>query len=274
MSSPEMRAWALHLAPRLGSVARLYLPGSAIDARRRELLGAVVSGALDVGSLVGLHAAWLEVLGPAELDDVDDEVMAWAAGAAVCAHPYQVEDPAVPLDEPSRQALFTGVAHAVVVARTLNSARSVLDRVVGRQARSVTGLASDLADVALGAPVSIPLMAAAGAVGTLGRVIPDPPTVVVDPEPDLLTQLLAEAMPTWLGGISGRLLVAALPVPVPVAWRSGESGATARVGRGVVQIENGLAADAWALIDGDVDSLVRAGSRTLSREVRAAGAQA
>jgi len=42
----------------------------------------------------------------------------------------------------------------------------------------------------------------------------------------------------------------------------------------VVQIENGLATDAWALIDGDVDSLVRAGSRTLSREVRAAGAQA
>ena len=75
-----MRAWALHLAPRLGSVARLYLPGSAIDARRRELLGAVVSGALDVGSLVGLHAAWLEVLGPAELDDVDDDFVVRTTG--------------------------------------------------------------------------------------------------------------------------------------------------------------------------------------------------
>ena len=56
-------------------------------------------------------------------------------------------------------------------------------------------------------------------------------------------------------------------------WQSGRSGSTVRVGRGRVQVENGLAPDAWAMFDGDVDSLVRAGSRTLAREVRAAHAR-
>lgn len=273
MTDRELTSWALRLVPRLGSVARLYLPGALLDARRRELLAAVVSGARGAPALADLHTAWLEVLGPAELDDVDDEVFAWAARAAATPWPDGLEDPDLPVDDAVRQALSAAVTHGVVVALTVQRAQSAVDRLRGRRPFTLTGLGSDVLGAALGAPVAVPLAAAAGAVAVVGRVLPDPATLVVDPEPNLLTQLLADALPAWLGGVWGRLLVATLPVEVPVAWRSGRTGATVRVGRGLVQVENGLAADAWALFDGDVDSLVRAGSRTLAREVRAAHAR-
>ncbi len=270
MTDRELTSWALRLVPRLGSVARLYLPGAPLDARRRELLAAVVSGARGAPALADLHAGWLEVLGPAELDDVDDEVFAWAARAAATPWPDGLDDADLPVDDSVRHALSAAVTHGVVVALTVQRAQSAVDRLRGRRPFTLTGLGSDVLGAVVGAPVAVPLAAAAGAVSVVGRVLPDPATLIVDAEPNLLTQLLADALPAWLGGVWGRLLVAALPVEVPVAWRSGRTGATVRVGRGFVQVENGLAADAWALFDGDVDSLVRVGSRTLAREVRAA----
>lgn len=273
MTDRELTSWALRLVPRLGSVARLYLPGAPLDARRRELLAAVVSGARGAPALADLHAGWLDVLGPADLDDVDDEVFAWAARVATSPWPDGLEDPDLPVDDSVRHALSAAVTHGVVVALTVRRAQSAVDRLRGRRPLTLSGLGSDVLGAVVGAPVAVPLAAAAGAVAVVGRVLPDPATLVVDPEPNLLTQLLADALPAWLGGVWGRVLVAALPVEVPVAWRSGRTGATVRVGRGLVQVENGLAADAWALFDGDVDSLVRAGSRTLTREVRAAHAR-
>ncbi|MCB0988056.1 MAG: hypothetical protein KDB09_09840 [Acidimicrobiales bacterium] len=266
-------AWARYLVPRAGAAVRLYLPGAALDARRRELVGAVVSGALAEPSLVGLHTRWLEVLGPADLDDLDDELFAWATRSVARSRPA-VDDPAPPPVEPAvLGAVDTAVAHAAVVALTARHGRSAVDRLIGRRPRKVLDLGADALACVLGAPATLPLLAAAGVVSAFGRLVPDQPRLVVDPDPNLLTQLLADSMPAWLGGVGGRMLVANLPVEVPVAWRSGSTGATLRVGRGVVQIENGLAADAWALIDGDVDSLVRVGSRTLAREVRAAHAE-
>lgn len=273
MTDRELTSWALRLVPRLGSVARLYLPGAPLDARRRELLAVVVAGARGVPALADLHAGWLEVLGPAELDDVDDEVLAWAARAAATPSPDGLEHPDLPVDDAVRHALSAAVIHGVVVALTVQRAQSAVDRLRGRLPFTLSGLGADVLGAVVGAPVAVPLAAAAGAVSVVGRVLPDPATLVVDPEPNLLTQLLADALPAWLGGVWGRLSVAALPVEVPVAWRSGRTGATVRVGRGLVRVENGLAADAWALFDGDVDSLVRAGSRTLAREVRAAHAR-
>jgi hypothetical protein len=273
VTDAELTAWALRLVPQLGSVVRLYLPGAPFDARRREVLAAVVAGARGVPGLADLHAGWLEVLGPAELDDVDDEVFAWAARAAATPWSESMVALELPVDDAVRHALSAGVVHGVVVALTVQRAQSAVDRLVGRRPFSLRGLGSDVVGAVVGAPVAVPLAAAAGAVSLVGRLLPDPATVLVDPEPNLLTQLLADALPGWIGGVWGRVLVSMLPVEVPVAWRSGCTGSTVRVGRGVVQVENGLAADAWALFDGDVDSLVRAGSRTLAREVRAAHAR-
>ena len=52
-----------------------------------------------------------------------------------------------------------------------------------------------------------------------------------------------------------------------MAVRSGLTGATVRVGRGRVQVVNGIAEDIWAIFDGEIDALLRAGSSALSREL-------
>lgn len=271
MNEPDLVSWGRRLVPRAATVARLYLPGAPVDARRRELLATVVAGACRSPELVGLHVGWLEVLGPAELD-VDDEVFGWARDAV--ATPPGEPLPPLPaaVDEVVAQALGAAVAHGVVAAVTAHRARSAVDRLIGRRPRSLPALASDLAVVGLGAPVLVPLAGAAGAVSVLGRLVPDPAELHVDADPNLLTQLLADALPAWLGGVGGRILVASLPVEVPLSWRSGRTGATVRIRRGRVLVHNGLAPDAWALFDGDVDSLVRAGSHTIARELRAAHA--
>lgn len=268
MVLPEVTSWAMELVPRLGTVARLYLPGAPLDGRRRELLSAVVAGARGVPAVADLHMAWLDVLGPADLDDLDDEIFAWAADAAQDCSVIS-DGPGLPVEESVGRALAAALVHGVVVALTVTHARRLGARMAGREPRRVAAMAGDLVGCGVGAPATVPVLVAAGLVREFGRLVPAPPSIVVDPEPNLLSHLLADAVPAWLGGVGGRLLAATLPVEVPVAWRSGNSGATVRVGRGRVQVENGVADDAWALFDGDVDSLVRAGSRTLAREVRA-----
>ncbi|NLD75292.1 MAG: hypothetical protein GX643_01360 [Acidimicrobiales bacterium] len=272
MTEPDLLAWGRRLVPNLPTVARLYLPGSALDARRRELVAALVSGACRADVLAALHISWLEFLGPAELDDVDDELFRWAV-AAVATGPDE-DLPPLPdgLSEAAGQALAAAVAHGVVSAVAVHRAGAAVERVLGRRELTLPGLASDLVAAALAAPTVLPVAAAAGALAVVGRIVPEAAEVDVDPDPNLLTQLLADALPTWLGGAWARVLVATLPVEIPMSWRSGPTVATVRVGRGRVQVVNGLSEDAWALFDGDVDSLVRAGSHRITREVRTAHA--
>lgn len=262
--------WAAALLPRLGTVVRGHLPGSAVDARRRELVSAVVAGAAHAGGLARLHAAWLDVLGPAELDEVDDEVLGWVI-AAVRDHPsLDTSDLPDDVSPAARSALAAIVAHGVVAAATAQRAGSALDRVLGRQPRSLVGLGGDLVACAIGLPLVAPVAVTGAAWAVVGRLAPPAAQIELDPDPNLLAQLLAETLPTWLGSAWGRTLVARLPVEVPVAWRSGLTGATVRVGRGRIQVVNGWAEDAWALFDGEIDSLLRAGSHSLTRELRTA----
>ncbi len=272
MSTPDFLTWGRRLVPQVATVTRLYLPGSPLDARRRELVAAVVAGTCRAPLLADLHRSWLDFLGPAELDDVDDEVLIWAVQSVTTPRGEPLPELPAGLDARVHDALGAAVAHGVVAALTVHHARSAVARLLGQKSRSLPGLAADLATVGLGAPTVLPVVGAATAISALGRLVPAPAEVHVDHDPNLLAQLLADAMPSWLGGVGARILVALLPVEVPVAWRSGRSGATVRVGRGRVVVHNGLADDAWAVLDGDVDSLVRAGSQTLAREMRAAHA--
>jgi len=262
--------WYLALVPRLATVARCYLPGAPIDARRRELVSAVVAGASGNPGLAQIHADWHDVLGPAELTELDDEVLSWVV-TAVAAVPDLVGD-GLP-DEVSaqtRRAVAALVAHGVVAAATFDRAGSLGSRLLGRTSRDPLQVLGDLAACAAGIPVALPSAAVGAVLGTFGKLAPAAVPVQLDPDPNLLAQLLAETLPTWLGSAWGRTLVARLPVEVPVAVRSGLTGATVRLGKGRVLVVNGLDDDIWALFDGDVDALLRAGSHSLTRELRSA----
>lgn len=262
--------WFAALVPRLGTVVRCHLPGGPVDARRRELVSAVVAGAAGSGPLARIHADWHDVLGPAELTEVDDEILSWVV-AAVTTNPgfgdEQLPDEVTPA---VRRALAALVAHGVVAAATAGHAGALAGRMSGQLPRSPRAALGDLAALVVGVPVTLPPVAFGAALGLLGRLAPAPTPVEVGADPNLLTQLLAETLPTWLGSAWGRTLVARLPVEVPVAVRSGLTGATVRVGRGRVRVANGIGEDIWAIFDGEIDALLRAGSSSLSRELRSA----
>jgi hypothetical protein len=261
--------WYAAALPRLGTVVRCHLPGAALDPRRRELVAAVVAGAAGSAPLARLHADWHDVLGPAELNEVDDEVLSWVVGAVERGPGVDLRHLPEELTPAVRRAVAALVAHGVVAAATVERAGSLLDRVSGRSPRDPRAALGDLVACAAGAPITVPSAMVGALFGVVGRFAPPAAAVEVETDPNLLAQLLAEVLPTWLGSAWGRTLVARLPVEVPVAVRSGRTGATVRVGRGRVQVTNGITDGVWALFDGEVDSLVRAGSRTLTRELRA-----
>ena len=55
MELTEFVRWTADLVPRAGTIARLYLPGAAVDARRRELLTAAVANARGVAAMADIH---------------------------------------------------------------------------------------------------------------------------------------------------------------------------------------------------------------------------
>ena len=262
--------WVGELVPRLGTVARCHLPGAPIDARRRELVSAAVADAMGSEVLSHLHTDWHHFLGPADLGEIDDEVLAWVQ-AVIAVEPHlDLGDLPDEVSPGARSALAALVAHGVVAASTLAHLGSLVDQVRGRRSFQPRRLLADATALVVGTPLSAPPMVIGALLGGFGRVAPSAVTIEVDPGANLMSQLLAETLPNWLGSAWGRTLVVGLPVEVPVAVRSGRTGSTVRIGRGRVQVTDGIATDIWALFDGDVDALVRAGSASLTREVRAA----
>jgi hypothetical protein len=261
-------AWSRALAPRVPDFVRAYLPGSPIDARRRELLVATVAAALGCEPLERLHLGWHDLLGPAELSELDDDVAVWAVATALAGPDGATVDLPEELSGPARRAALALVAHTAATAAAFEASGVLVRRLLGR-AEPAGPIAGQVLSVVGGLAIATPTAAAGAVVGALGRLVPPAPVLEVDPDPNLLAQLLAEILPTWFGSAWGRTLVAALPVQVPVGVRSGRTGATVRVGEGRLTVTNLIAPDVWAVFDGEVDALVRAGSLALTRELRA-----
>lgn len=256
-ASSGLGAWGRALVPRLPDLVRAYLPGPPIDARRRELLVATVAAGLGCEPLARLHREWHDLLGPPELSETDDDVAAWAVavalgGPAVAASVDLPEE----LSGPERRAALALVAHTAASAASL-------------EAVATGGAAGRLIGLMAGVPLVAPTAAVGAVVTAVGRLVPAPAAVELTPDPNLLAQLLAETLPTWFGSAWGRTLVASLPFAVPVGVRSGRTGATVRVGEGRLCVGNGIDDDVWAVFDGEVDALLRAGSLHLTRELRA-----
>jgi hypothetical protein len=269
---PSFSTWVSALVPRLGDLARSYLPLAPVDARRRELLVATVAESLGCEPLAWVHRSWHCLLGPAELSEIDDEVAAWAVAVAL-AGPLggvgaQLDALPDELSTPARRTTLALVAHTAASAAAIEATAGLVDRLRGRPSPDAATFPAQVGASVFGVALVAPTAAAGVVVSVLARMVPAPATVLVDPDPNLLTLLLAETLPTWFGSAWGRTLVARLPVAVPVAVRSGRVGSTVRVGDGRIEVANGIADDAWAVFDGEVDALVRAASLHLTREVR------
>jgi hypothetical protein len=57
-------------------------------------------------------------------------------------------------------------------------------------------------------------------------------------------------------------------VTVVVGLRAGRTGATVRIGRGHLAVENGISRDAMVVVEGEVEPLLALATGSIVREVR------
>jgi hypothetical protein len=124
--------------------------------------------------------------------------------------------------------------------------------------------------VAAAVPLAVPLLSTAAAMRALGRLAPPLPEVTMPEkgEANLLVHLLAAAIPTYLSNAAVRLAILGLPFEVAIGLKAGRTTATVRVGRRQVAVENGVAADALAVVEGEVEPLLKLASGNVVGELR------
>jgi hypothetical protein len=227
-------------------VVASYLPGSVLDARLRELALATTADRLDATACRTLHRPWADFVGVP-----DDEL----AAAAVVDFARRSAD-----------------AGEVVDRRDLEAALSADE---SRAVASLVGFALAIARAGRGpvgstlmAPLAAPMAAAATVLTIVNRLAPRlPADRAHDDQENLLTVLLGHAIRAWLANAGVRLVVLRLPVTLVIGVRAGRTSSTVRVGRGRVDVEDGIAPDAVVVVDGEIEPLLRQASGRLARQL-------
>ncbi|MCU1354026.1 MAG: hypothetical protein JWM05_3235 [Acidimicrobiales bacterium] len=260
--------WLAELGPLLPELVRSHLPSPQVDPRLRERLLVAVAEGNGCRSLAWVHGGWQRFLGEVDPGDADDAVLAWAQACAAAGEPLDPAPLADVLAPAGVREVRVTVARAALASRVGLSAEALVERVQGRRPLW-PDLGRDLLVVGVGGPAAVPVAAIGAALGLADRLAPPAPTVdLVDEEPNLLAHLLAEAVPGWVAGVLARVMVLRLPAEVVVAVKAGQFTATVRIGRGRLAVANGVHPDAWLLVEGDGDPLLRMASGSLGRELR------
>lgn len=275
---PRRTASAATLAPWIGELARTtgglvgsYLPGRAIDPRTRERVILAVTEVNGSRWCAWVHGSWSEFLGEDDPDgDVTDTLVAYARASAEAGRPLDPAPLAKVLPPAAVRSVRATVAQIGVSNLVGNTADGLVARLTRKRPADPLAALAEIATVTTAMPVAAPLLAAGGLMRVAARLAPPIP-VIETPETDanLLVHLLAQAAPGPLANALVRMAVVRLPVTVAVALRAGRSAATVRVGRGRVEVVNGVQADALVIIEADIEPLLRAASGALARELGA-----
>ena len=263
--------WVATLARLTPTLVRTHLPGSPLPPRARERLLVTVAEENGVASIAWVHGGWERYHGAALAADADEAVLAWARQSARAGEPLDPTPLRDVLPPDAVDAVRATVARAELASQVGASAEALVARVRGRRPL-LAGLGRDLVRVGVGGPVTVSIGVMGAALGAIDRVVPGiPPVEVVDDEPNLLTHVIAQSLPSWITGVRPRLAVLGVPVEVVIAVRSGRSAATVRFGKGRISVANGVDPDAWVLLDGDGEPLMRVAVSALAHELAQAG---
>jgi AhpD family alkylhydroperoxidase len=264
---PALAPWVGELARTLPGLLRSYRGG--IDARTRERVILAVTEVNGCRYCAWIHGAWQDYLGERGAADVEDALLAYARACAEAGAPLDPAPLREYLPDDAVQAVRATVAQIEVSNLVGNTVDGLLARATRMRPLDPAAAARELGVVGVALPVAAPLLALAGAMRAVHRLAPPVPAVETPPagEANLLVHLLAEATPTLLANSLLRLLVLRAPVRVAVALRAGRTAATVRLQRGRVTLENGVAADALAVVEGDVEPLLRLASGSLLAEL-------
>jgi len=264
--------WVLELLRLAPQLVRTHLPGAPLPARARERLLVTVAEEHGVASIAWVHGGWERYHGSVAPADADEAVLDWARASARAGEPLDPSPLRAVLPADAVDAVQVTVARAELASQVGASAEALVDRVRRRQPL-FPGLTRDLVRVGVGGPLALSVGAVGLALGAIDRVVPGVPTVeVLDEEPNLLAHVIAQSLPSWVTGVRPRLAVLGVPVDVVIAVRSGRSAATVRFGKGRISVANGVHPDAWVLLDGDGEPLMRVAVAALAHELAQAGA--
>jgi AhpD family alkylhydroperoxidase len=244
----------------------------AIDPRTRERVILAVTEVNGCRYCAWIHGNWQDFLGEGvDRVDADEAVLAYARACAEAGEPL---DPAPLMDHglspAGVRALRATVAQIEVSNLVGNTVDGLLARLTRKRPFNPLAAASELAVVAAAVPLAVPLLSTAAAMRAVGRLAPPLPAVTMPAkgEANLLVHLLAAAIPTYLSNAAVRLVVLGLPFEVAVGLKAGRTTATVRVGRRRVSVENGVAVDALAVVEGEVEPLLKLASGNVVGELR------
>jgi len=264
---PALAPWIGELAKTLPGLLRSYRGG--LDPRARERVILAVTEVNGCRYCAWIHGNWHDYLGDRGEVDAEESLLAYARACADAGVPLDPAPLREHLPDEAVQAIRATVAQIEVSNLVGNTVDGLLARVTRRRPFDPLATAGELSVVGVAAPVAVPLLAVAGAMRAVNRVAPPVPPIEMPPpgEANLLVHLLAEAAPTLLANALLRLVLLRAPVRVSIALRAGRTSATVRIGRGGVCLENGVAPNAMAVIEGDVEPLLRLASGSLLAEL-------
>ncbi len=263
--------WVVELGRTLPALLRSYGPGAPIDARTRERVILAVTDVNGCRYCAWIHGAWQDFLGDGVEHDADEALLTFARACADAGRPLDPRPLASVLPPEAMAGLRATVAQIEVSNLVGNTVDGLVARLTRKRPFAPISMAREAATVAAALPIAAPLLATAGLMRTAARLAPPLPDVEMPTpgEANLLVHLIGQAAPAYLANSVVRLAVLGLPFTVSVGIRAGRTAATVRLGRGKVSVVNGIAPDALAVVEGDVEPLLQVASGSILREIRA-----
>jgi hypothetical protein len=267
-SPSRLAAWLSELGRVAPGLFEAHVPGNGIGARMREQLIVTVADANECRFLTWTHGAWQEFLGPVDVDDASEVLLAFAQASAQAG---------TPLDPTTLQAMFppavvrstrATVARAELGSLLANAAGNLASQLLSRERASVLTTAAQVAAVGMAFPLLVPVAVVAGALKAAVRLAPAMPEPELPPEAEanLVVHLLAEAVPSYMGHAVVRTVLLWNPLVLAIGVRMEGTAATLRIGQGRVEIVNGLRPDALLVVEGGLESLLHLAAGSILRQ--------
>lgn len=268
----SLAPWLVEIGLRLPGLLSSYTRPNVLDARTRERVILAVTEVNGCRYCAWIHGNWADFLGDGiSRLDAEEAVLTYARACADAGTPL---DPAPLLEKglpaASVQAVRATVAQIEVSNLVGNTVDGLIARLTRKRPLNPIAALQELAVVGAAVPLAIPMLAVGAGLKAIERIGPPMPAVGMPPkgEANLLVHLLAAAIPTYLANAAVRLAVLGLPFEVAIGLKAGRTTATVRVGRSAVAVENGIAPDALAVVEGEVEPLLKLASGNVVGELR------
>jgi hypothetical protein len=261
--------WLAEIVSTIPGLIDSYTRKDVLNPRTRQRIILAVTEVNGCRYCAWIHGSWQDFLGDVPSGVAEDALLLYARACADAGRPLDPRPLAEVLPTEAVRAVRATVAQIEVSNLVGNTVDGLLARLTRARPFDPLATLQELVAVAAAVPLAVPLLSTAAALRLLDRLAPR--LGAVDKadagEANLLVHVLAEAMPILLANAAVRLVVLNLPVRVPLAVRAGRTTATMRIGRGGITLENGVAGDAIAVVEGEVDTLLKLVTGSLMREI-------